>query len=173
MIQIKINKKVLATALVGVALIVSAALVVSLRDNDTSKIVTTPPPADEQPNTTPDTTPDANDDTTPTGDDDEVPVEPEEPGDDDDAGTDEGKTTGLARAIEVHERNIAKMTEKGNTHALKGLQNSLDNLNMNLEKQNQKSEQQEQNGLGKDHGNNSQGQGQEHGQGNGNQNGQT
>ena len=149
MIQIKISKRLLATAFVGTALVISAVFVVSMRGNDKPGIETNPPADDTQPDNSP-VTPETNNVSPNTV----VPTEPDEPTNDkpgnghhngngngngnghnaDDDISDEGKARGLARAIEVHQKNIEKMTQKGKT-VPQGLQMSLDKLvTMNAEK---------------------------------------
>jgi hypothetical protein len=111
-------------------------------------IITPNPPDDEQ-------QPPASNTDIPDSDDDVVPTDPgtDDGGDEQDPGDDQGpgdngngnghdapKKKGIERAIEVHERTIAKMVEKGNTNALKnldsskGLTHSLEVLKMNLDK---------------------------------------
>ena len=151
MIQIKISKRLLATAFVGTALLISAVLIVSLNGNDKPTIKTNPPADDTQPASSP-VTPETTTDVPakrPV-----VSTEPNEPanerpgnghhhgdgngngnhnGGDDDASDDE-KARGLARAIEVHQKNIEKMTQKGKT-VPQGLQMSMDKLvTMNAER---------------------------------------
>lgn len=148
MIRIKLSKRLLATAFVGTALIISAVLIVSLKGNDKPTIETNPPADDTQPANSP-VTPVTTTDVSPT-----TPVAPTEPanerpgnghhngngngnghhGDDDNNSADDSQARGLARAIEVHQRNIEKMTQKGKT-VPQGLQMSLDKLvTMNTEK---------------------------------------
>jgi len=108
-ILIKLSKKLLASTAVGAALILSAVLIVSLTGNDKPSITTNPPPAEEQP---PASTPES------PGSETEVPTTPEEdendqPGDGgDEPAPEQEKATGLARAYEVHVRNLARMQEK-------------------------------------------------------------
>ncbi len=166
MIRIKISKRLLATAIVGTALVISAVMMVSMRGNDKPTIETNPPADDKQPANSP-VTPQTNNVSPNTVE----PTEPDEPTNDkpgnghhngngngnghhdaDDDVADEGKARGLARAIEVHQNNIEKMTQKGKT-VPQGLQMSLDKLvTMNAEK------------LGSEHGNNQDNNGQHKGQ---------
>jgi hypothetical protein len=150
-IKIKLNKRLLLTTAAGVAIIMSAVLLVSMRGNDTPNITTNPPNDEQQPPASDTDIPAANNEpnTEPTGP--GTDDEPEEQGPDDDQGTgdngngngngsDAPKKKGLERAIEVHERNIAKKMEKGNPNALKnldsskGLTHSLEVLKTNLDK---------------------------------------
>ena len=74
MIQIKISKRLLATAFVGTALVISAVFVVSMRGNDKPGIETNPPADDTQPDNSP-VTPETNNVSPNTV----VPTEPDEP----------------------------------------------------------------------------------------------
>ena len=135
MILIKTKKRLIFLAVVAAALVQSTAAIVSLKGNDKPGI-TNNPPADDEPSPDAPVTPlDDNAVPTPTdSDDDAADSEPEEPGDDDTGPgdddttpSDEGRAHGLARAIEVHERNMEKMTMKGKT-VPQGLQMSMDKL---------------------------------------------
>lgn len=142
MILIKLRRRLLVIAAVGAALIVAATAIVTLKGNDTPSITTNPPAEDELPtdapvtpaedNDVPETSP--SDDYEPDEDDDTGDSEPEVPGDDDTGPgdddttpSDDAKARGLARAIEVHERNMAKMAFKGKT-APPGLHMSMESL---------------------------------------------
>lgn len=146
MIRIKFNRRLLATAFVGIALVISAALVVSLRGDDKPVITTNPPAADEEPqdaqvNPTPeeDVQP-PSDDSDATDDEDQsdyqdTPDEPETPDDDEDGPgddeedepEDEGKAHGIQNAIDAHLKNIERMEMKNKTTP-PGLQHSLELL---------------------------------------------
>ncbi|MGQ9586830.1 MAG: hypothetical protein ACUVT7_00390 [Thermoplasmata archaeon] len=113
MILIKLRKKLLASTAVGAALILSAVLIVSMTGNDKPSITTNPPPTEEE-------QPPASAPESP-GAETEVPTTPEEPeeeeneqpGDEgDEPAPEHGKATGLARAYEVHLRNLERMQEK-------------------------------------------------------------
>jgi hypothetical protein len=149
-IEIKLNKRLLMTTAAGVAVILSAVLLVSMGGNEKPSTNTNPPTNDEQPpasdtdvpatNTVP-TVPATNDE-----DDEQAPDDHQGPGDNGNGNgngggsSDAPKKKGLERAIEVHERNIAKKIEKGNTNALKsldsskGLTHSLEVLKTNMDK---------------------------------------
>jgi len=149
-IEIKLNKRLLLTTVAGVAIMMCAVLIVSLGGNE-KPIVTTNPPTndDEQPPASNTDTPATNTVPTgpePTGEDDEQVPEDEDQGPGHNGNgngggsSDAPKKTGLERAIEVHERNIAKKIEKGNPSALKnldaskGLAHSLEVLKTNMDK---------------------------------------
>ncbi len=126
MITIKLTKRLLATAVVGVALVIGAVLVASLKGDEKPTITTNPPPADEEPQDAQvDPTPD---DVVPDDDQDdpELPDDDEDgPGDDDeDDPEDEGKAHGLQNAIQAHIRNMEKAEMKGKS-CPPGLENSL------------------------------------------------
>jgi len=136
-ISIKLSRRLLATALVGVALVISAIMVASLKGDDKPTINVETPPADEEPqedaqvNPTPDIQdlPDTSDDDQNTDDDEEQddPDDPELPDDDEDDPEDDDKATGLGRAIQAHVRNMEKMEQKGKSTP-PGLQHSLELL---------------------------------------------
>ena len=159
--MIKINKRLLALALVAAVLIVGAATIVSLTGNDKPNVTTNPKDTVEQPNDSPVTpvttvadVPASSDDSQTAPADSDEPTNDTEPDDDENGddngngngnnnGTGDAKAHGLERAIEVHERNIAKHANspaKANGHANAhadpnhGLQNSLAKLNENLDK---------------------------------------
>jgi len=150
-IRIKFSKRLLATAVVGAVLVISTALIVSLRGDEKPTVTTNPPAADNEPTVSP-VTPVATTDTPPSTDQ-IVPTEPEEPtnerpghgnhngngngngntGDNDDSSTaNDGKARGLARALEVHLRNKEKMTMKGKT-VPQGLADSTAQLQIMLD----------------------------------------
>ncbi len=147
-IEIKLNKRLLLTTAAGVAIILSAVLVVSMNGNDKPIVTTNPPSNEQQPPASDTDTPTANIIVTPTGpgtndeDNEQGPGDHSGPGDNGNGTgpSDAPKKHGLERAIEVHERNIAKKVEKGNVNALKnldapkGLTHSLENLQLNLQK---------------------------------------
>lgn len=136
MILIKLKKRMLVLATVGAALILGVAMIVSLKGDDKPAITTNPPPADDEPVDDAPVTP-ADEDTyvPPTlDDDDDVADEPEVPGDDDtgpgdddDDSSDNDKARGLARAAQVHQRNMDRMMDKGKT-APQGLVQSMEML---------------------------------------------
>ena len=157
--SIKHKKRLLITAAVGAAIILSAVLIVSLSGDDKPGIETNPPPADIQPGPTQDTSDDgsATPAVTPEPEEDDDGVDKPKPkprpgngggngnGDDgSDSPAASGKKHGLERAIEVHLRNMEKQADKkggsADTGASaddgKGLENSLMHLQKNLEKQN-------------------------------------
>jgi hypothetical protein len=168
-IVIKINKRLLALALVAAVLIVGAATIVSLTGNEKPSVTTNPTDTVQRPHRTP---------VTPVTTNSEVPASPSEtqtaptePTDSDEPANDtapgnngngngngngnnngagDAKAHGLERAIEVHERNIARhanSTANSNGHANAhadpnhGLQNSLAKLNENLDKMTEKQDQ--------------------------------
>ncbi len=131
------NRRLLATAMVGIALVISAVLVVSMKGDDKPTITTNPPPADEEPQDAQvDPTPDAEtlppppdddqNDYQDDPDDPELPVEDEDgPGDDDEEDPEEkGRARGLEKAIQAHIRNLEKADMNGKSSP-PGLQNSL------------------------------------------------
>ncbi len=148
-IKIKLNKRLLLTTAAGVAIIMSAVLLVSMGGND-KPIVTTNPPEDndQQPPASNADLPAANvivppnGNDTDDGDDEQGPDDEKGPGHNGNGNgpSDAPKKRGLERAIEVHEKNIAKKIAKGNVNVLehmndaKGLTHSLENLKLNLEK---------------------------------------
>lgn len=133
---IKLSRRLLATALVGAALVISAIMVASLKGDDKPVINVENPPADEEPqdaqvDPTPDIQdlPDTSDDDQNTDDDEDQddPDDPELPDDDEDDPEDDDKATGLGRAIQAHVRNMEKMEQKGKSTP-PGLQHSLELL---------------------------------------------
>lgn len=131
MITIKLTKRLLATAVVGIALVIGAVLVASLKGDEKPTITTNPPPVDEEPqdaqvDPTPDdeTPPPPPDDVVPDDDDQDDPDDPELPDDDEDGPGDEGKAHGLQNAIQAHIRNMEKFESKGKS-CPPGLENSL------------------------------------------------
>jgi uncharacterized protein YceK len=159
-IVIKINKRLLALALVAAVLIVGAATIVSLTGNDKPNVTTNPTDMVQRPHRTPVTPVTKISDVPASSSDSQTtPTEPEEPANDtgpgnhgngngngngNNNGTGDAKAHGLERAIEVHERNIAKHANStANAHANAhadpnhGLQNSLTKLNENLDKMNE------------------------------------
>ncbi len=164
--MIKINKRLLALALVAAVLIVGSATIVSLTGNDKPTVTTTPTDNLQRPHRTPVTPVTKISDLPASSDDTQIPpTDTDEPANDTDPGnngngngngngnhngTGDAKTHGLERAIEVHERNIAKHANStanananANAHAdpNHGLQNSLAKLNDNLEKMTEKHDQ--------------------------------
>ncbi len=151
-------------ALVAAVLIVGSATIVSLTGNDKPSATTSPAEKNQRPYRSPVTPvtkisdmPASSDDSqTPPADSDE-PANDTAPGNNGNGngngnhnGTGDAKAHGLERAIEVHERNIAKhanSTAKPNGHASAhadpnhGLQNSLAKLNENLDKMTEKQDQ--------------------------------
>ena len=157
--SINTKKRLLALAVVGAVLVISAVSIASLKGNDKPEIETNPPADNEQPASTPQKAvhyTDSPDEQTEWGrlhgpqaktvqpDDDD-----EDDEDDDDQGNGNGngngngqsdadKTHGLERAIEVHLRNMEKQDANGGEHKStndgKGLENSLAHLQNNLEK---------------------------------------
>lgn len=145
MISIKFKRRLLATAFVGIALVISAVLVLSLNGDDKPVVTTNPPAVDDEPqdaqvNPTPDEEDEApvdepdvvNDDDQ--DDDQDDQEDPELPDDDDGPGDEDeddpescGKAHGLQMAIDAHVRNIEKMEMKNKT-APPGLQHSLELL---------------------------------------------
>jgi len=145
-IEIKLNKRLLLTTAAGVAIIMSAVLLVSMHGDEKPTVTTNPPANEQQPPASNTDVPAAN--TVPTGpgtsdeDDEQDHGDDQAPGDNGNGGGSDAPTKkkGLERAIEVHERNIAKMVEKGNVNALKnldsskGLVHSLEVLKTNMDK---------------------------------------
>ena len=160
--SIQIKKRLLAIAVVGAVLVISAVMVASLKGNDKPEITNNPPTDNEQPASTPQPAVYYTD-----SPDDYWTKEPHPQGpqmkpadsssdtDEDDDDTDDGngngngngngqsdadKKHGLERAIEVHLRNMEKKDAKGgessSSHDGKGLENSLAHLQDNLEKHN-------------------------------------
>jgi len=144
-ISIKFNRRLLATAVAGLALVISAVMVASMNGDDKPAVTTNPPlaadeePQDAQVDPTPDaeTLPPTNDDPDEVPDDDqgedqddpddpELPEDDEDgPGDDDeDDPEDEGKAHGLQTAIQAHIKNMEKTEMKGKSTPA-GLENSL------------------------------------------------
>ena len=132
MITIKFKRRLLATAVVGMALVIGAVLVVSMKGDDKPIITTNPPPDDEEPQ---DAQVDPADDaeTLVSPDDlEDDPDDPELPGNDEngpgDNGEDdpekEGKAHGLQTAIQAHVETMEKAEMKGQSVPT-GLQNSL------------------------------------------------
>ena len=134
---IKLNRRLLLTAAVGAVLVISAALIVSMPGNDKPRITDNPPADNEEPQDTqtapvvkPSDVSDSDDDQ-----DDDAQTEPEDPDDnDDDQGDDDDnppsdneKARGLARALQVHERNMEKRVDKGKDIP-KGLEMSFNKL---------------------------------------------
>jgi len=161
---IKINKRLLALALVAAVLIVGAATIVSLTGNDKPNVTTNPMDKIQRPHRTPVTPVTKISDVPASSSDSQTPpTETDEPANDtgpgnngngngngNHNGTGDAKAHGLERAIEVHERNIAKhadSTAKANANAdahadpNHGLQNSLAKLNENLDKMTEKQDQ--------------------------------
>jgi len=149
-IEIKLNKRLLLTTAAGVAVILSAVMLVSMQGNDKPSINTNPPHnertqppasnADIPAATVVPTEPETDDE-----DNEQDPDDDQGPGNNGNGngngnGSDGPKKKGLERAIEVHERNIAKKVEKGNGNAQsnldesKGLAHSLEVLETNLDK---------------------------------------
>jgi type IV secretory pathway VirB10-like protein len=134
-ILIKLNKRLLVVAVVGAALILGVAMIVSLKGDDKPAINVNPPAADDEPVDDAPVTPADEPYVPPTSDDDDDAADdPEEPGDDDvgpgdddDDSSDDEKARGLARAAQVHQRNMERMMDKGKT-APSGLQQSLEML---------------------------------------------
>jgi uncharacterized protein YceK len=163
-IVIKINKRLLALALVAAVLIVGAATIVSLTGNDKPSVTTNPTDMVQRPHRTPVTPVTTISDVPASSSDSQTPpTETDQPtndtvpgnngngngnGNDNNNGTGDAKAHGLERAIEVHERNIAKHANSiANAHANAhadpnhGLQNSLAKLNENLDKMTEKQDQ--------------------------------
>lgn len=169
---IKFNKRLLATAIVGTALMISAVMIVSLSGDDKPTVTTNPPPAEDLlPPVTP-VTPVTPSDDTESPDDQTVPIKPEEPADDDDVQTEPeepaddaddsddwpgnsddaqsgDKNRGLERAIEAHKETIQKMEQRGQD-VPPGLAHSLDKLEEKLELRSS-NEQANNNGQDSDH----------------------
>lgn len=138
-IRIKLKKRLVATAVMGMVLLMGVVLVASLNGDDKPVITTNPPPADEEPqdaqvDPAPDaeTLPPASDDYQDEDQDD--PCDPELPEDDEDGAVDDdeddaseddgGKAHGLQIAIQAHIKNMEKAEMKGKS-VPPGLQNSL------------------------------------------------
>lgn len=139
------RKRFLIISAVAAALALSAVVVVTLSGNDKPIITTNPPAADEQPANAPVNpteavvTPDQPQGP-PAPDDDDQPEVPGHNGNGNGNGNSgSDKAHGLERAMEVHERNVAKKLANDkaastNTDVPKGLQNSMDHLELNMEK---------------------------------------
>lgn len=138
MITIKLTKRLVATAVVGVALVIGAVLVASLKGDEKPSITTNPPPQDEEPQDAQvdpapdeDTPPPSSDNVAPDDDQDDQ-EDPELPDDDEDGPAngdeddpeDDGKGHGLQNAIQAHMRNMEKFESKGKS-CPPGLENSL------------------------------------------------
>jgi len=124
-----LNRRLLATAVAGFVLVVSAILVASMDGNDKPVVTTNPPPADgdEPQNAQVNPTPDA--ETTPPPDDaDDVANDDQEEDQDDqdepELPEDEGKAHGLQTAIQAHIKNMEKTEMKGKSTP-PGLESSL------------------------------------------------
>lgn len=121
MILIKHKKRLLVLATVVAALILGVAMIVSLKGDDKPAITNDPPAADDEPVDDAPVTPADEPYVPPTADeDDDVDDDPElpgdddaGPGDDDDDSPDDEKARGLARAAQVHMRNLEKLSDKG------------------------------------------------------------
>jgi len=127
-ITIKLKRRLLATAVMGIALVACAVLVVSMNGDDKPVITTNPPPADEEPQdaqVNPTTDAEA---LSPPEDDQDDPAPPgndEKPGDNgEDDPVCEGKAFGLQTAIQAHVEAKEKTAMKGMSTP-SGLENSL------------------------------------------------
>lgn len=134
MILIKHKMRLLVLAAVGAALILGVAMIVSLKGDDKPAITNDPPAEDEPVDDAPVTPADEPYVPPTTDDEDDVADEPEEPvdddtgpGDGDDDSPAEVKARGLARAAQVHMRNIEKLSDKGKS-APQGLTQSMEML---------------------------------------------
>ncbi len=131
MITIKFKRRLLATAVVGMALVIGAVLVVSMKGEDKPIITTNPPPDDEEPQDAQvDPADDAETMVSPDDPEDD-PDDPEVPGDGNgpgDNGEDDpernGEAHGLLTAIQAHVETMEKTEMKGQSVPT-GLQNSL------------------------------------------------
>jgi len=131
-ITIKFKRRLLATAVVGIALVIGAVLVVSMKGEDKPTITTNPPPDDEEPQDAQvDPADDAETMVSPDESEDD-PDDPELPDDDEngpgDNGEDDpetnGKAHGLQTAIQAHVETMEKTEMKGQSVPT-GLHNSL------------------------------------------------